>query len=169
MEDYTEAAKLIYEIAKAKQNNKIAELDSYFNKILNESLRYTRLLPKYIEVQPSLALFNQLFELTGIEYKKLKKQGSIKLKTGTCEKITKYGSYEHKITISSLAERISSLANEDKLTPEYINELINSIEIYYVTKDENKRLNKLGYRNKRLDPDKAYNEAGIKHLDENNI
>jgi len=62
--------------------------------------------------------------------------------------------FEHKTPIKMIIDRI--LLNDSD-----INNILESIEIAWITKEENDILDKKGYKSNRPDPNLAYKEAGI--------
>jgi hypothetical protein len=62
---------------------------------------------------------------------------------------------EHKVPLEEVFKKLL----KDPNNAEQI--LLNNNTIVWVTKEEDSRLTKLGYRSNRPDPDKAYEEAGI--------
>jgi len=73
----------------------------------------------------------------------------------TYDKGRKMFVYEHKATVNDLSIQIIN-------DPENTLSILNSMEIIWLTREEDNNLNWLGYRIKRPDPDKAYEDAKIK-------
>lgn len=65
--------------------------------------------------------------------------------------------YEHMTPVASVVAAVRNAGTID----EVVGILESGIRVAWITKDENKQLNALGYANHRPDPDAAYKEAGI--------
>lgn len=65
--------------------------------------------------------------------------------------------YEHVTPVSVLVERTTTAATVEEI----IQVLESGLRLAWITKDEDARLTRLGFRHKRADPDAAYALAGI--------
>lgn len=64
--------------------------------------------------------------------------------------------WEHVQTIGAIRQKCL-----DASSPQEIERHLNEISVAWILKTEDRHLTKLGYRTTRLDPDKAYRDAGI--------
>ena len=62
--------------------------------------------------------------------------------------------FEHKTPINTLVQQMID-------NPDNVLSILESIQIVWITRDEDAQLNALGYRKNREDHDKAYADAGI--------
>lgn len=79
-------------------------------------------------------------------------------KSGLDDKLDGQFHFEHTVPVSILCKGLQALA---PATEAAIEAIISKAQVTWVTSEENKRLNDLGFAHKRPDPADAYRRAGI--------
>jgi len=87
---------------------------------------------------------------------------TVRLKsTGKNANLRNFLVFEHYTTGLEFKKELQFYYVNDKLNEKNVNQLLSKKKIAWISKDEDKELNRLGYKQVRPDPDKAYYEAGI--------
>ena len=133
----------------------------YFRKTLEYNFRFLRYLPQFANAKLSLSSHTLLKYLTGVEFTFLKKNEKITLLDSSRVKVSNFLRYEHMTPISELINSIEKYYLEGSYNIEKLENIIMKMKVVFITHDEDIMLNKLGYKSKRPDPIKAYQEAGI--------
>jgi len=115
-----------------------------------------------IKPDASVAAYNDFYKVTGKDIREFNWHSRVKKKNGEAMIIHKEYQWEHKTTANAFKENLIKAYKEHRLTKSFIAKLIKEQKICWITKAENKVLDKNGHRINRPDPDMAYDKAGIK-------
>ena len=125
-------------------------------------------LSKFPKHLASTKAYNDFYNLTGKDIRDFNWLDSVKTNDGLKIVVHQYFVDEHMTTAFDFKNKLLKLCDEDKLDVEKIKELIAKQRLCWITKDENKMLNLLGYKNHRENPLKAYEDCGIEIYDKEN-
>jgi hypothetical protein len=129
------------------------------NNYLKDQFRYAYRNTFFLierKYEASQAAYHDFYDKTGLDirdYKWGQTVNHIRLNT--------HYAFEHKTPANIFKEELIQLANEGKLTTDAIVEMIDNQEYWWITKEENERLNAKGFKSKRPDSDEAYRLCGI--------
>ena len=125
-------------------------------------------LMKFPKHLASVKAYNEFYDLTGRDIRDFDWLSSVKTKSG--EKIVVHQQFvdEHMTTAYDFKTKLLELCENGNLSVEKIKELILTQRLCWITKEENNKLNLLGYRKHRENPLKAYEHCGIEIFDREN-
>ncbi len=113
-----------------------------------------------IPVLASEKAFNDFYERTGKDIRNYNWYDSVKDKSGNRFTIHKEYRWEHYYPASSFRDKLKELFEKNRWSVENILELIKTQKIAWITIEEDKKLDFLGFKSVRLE--EAYETAGIK-------
>lgn len=125
-------------------------------------------LSKFPKHLASVKAYNEFYGLTGKDIRDYDWLSSVKTNDGTKIIVHQHFVDEHMTTAFDFKTKLLKLCEEGKLDIQKIKELIAMQRLCWITKDENKQLNALGYRKHRENPLKAYENCGIEIYDKEN-
>ena len=125
-------------------------------------------LSKFPKHLASVKAYNEFYDLTGKDIRDFDWLSSVKTNDGTKIVVHQHFVDEHMTTAFDFKTKLLKLCEEGKLDIQTIKELIAKQRLCWITKDENKQLNALGYRKHRENPLKAYEDCGIEIYDKEN-
>lgn len=121
--------------------------------------------PKHLA---SIKAYNLFYELTGQDIRNFNWRSTIKTKQSKTITIHQHFVDEHLTTAYDFKNTFLYFYNQGKLTVDLIKDLIQKQRLCWITKQENKELNKRGYIKHRNDPLLAYKDCGIEIYDAEN-
>lgn len=125
-------------------------------------------LSKFPKHLASVKAYTEFYNLTGKDIRDYDWLSSVKTNDGTRIVVHQHFVDEHMTTAFDFKTKLLELCEEGKLDVEKIKELIAMQRLCWITKDEDKQLNALGYRKHRENPLKAYEDCGIEIYDNEN-
>ena len=125
-------------------------------------------LSKFPKHLASVKAYNEFYDLTGKDIRDFDWLSSVKTNDGTKIVVHQHFVDEHMTTAFDFKTKLLKLCEEGNLDVEKIKELISNQRLCWITKDENKQLNALGYRKHRENPLKAYEDCDIEIYDREN-
>lgn len=162
--DYDTWCKMLLDYTQAMVHNPTVANKWIFDRASHDEWVLSK-FPKHLA---SVKAYNEFYDLTGKDIRDFDWLSSVKTNDGT--KIVVYQHFvdEHMTTAFDFKTKLLELCEEGKLDVEKIKELIAMQRLCWITKDENKQLNALGYRKHRENPLEAYEDCGIEIYDKEN-
>jgi len=157
--------KMLLDYTKAMVNNPTIANKWIFDRASHDEW-VLKNFPKHLA---SVKAYNDFYDLTGKDIRDFDWLSSVKTKNGTKIVVHQYFVDEHMTTAFDFKTKLIKLCEEGNLDVNKIKELISKQRICWITKDENKQLNYLGYRKHRENPLKAYEDCGIEIYDKENV
>jgi hypothetical protein len=160
------------DMAEVLKNLTIAFVENK-TKCISETYRYAyRTVGEFGLSVPCLAserAYNDFYNRTGLDIRMYKRGQEVKDKFSNKFVIHREYTYEHIIPAVSFKNSLIDLYNEKNLNIDTIKEKILEQKMCWITKEENKKLNQLGYQYKGRETfekaKKAYIKAGIKIIE----
>lgn len=147
-------AKVIFILTKEVVENPTVSIKDVYRYVLREVTTPTL---------ASEAARNDFYLRTGQDICTIDWRNSRTITSKTGEKLSIHKLYtgDHIQTCHDFKADLITLYEDGRLTEEYIIEQLNNRHVCWIMKEEDKRLNALGYKFVRPNPEKAYREAGI--------
>lgn len=123
------------------------------------------MFPKHLA---SVEAYNQFYELTGEDIRNFNWNSKARTKEGKSITVHKIFVDEHMTTAHDFKYELIYLYQKGELSVGKIKQLISKQRLCWITKEEDKKLNKNGFRNHRQNPIEAYKTCGIEIYDTNN-
>lgn len=125
-------------------------------------------LMKFPKRLASVKAYDEFYALTGKDIRDFDWLSSAKAKDGSKFVVHQRFVDEHMTTAFDFKNKLLKLCDEGKLDENKIKELIAMQRLCWITKEENDKLNLLGYRTSRENPLEAYERCGIEIYDKEN-
>lgn len=162
--DYDTWCKMLLDYTQAMVHNPTVANKWIFDRASHDEWVLSK-FPKHLA---SVKAYNEFYDLTGKDIRDFDWLSSVKTNDGTKIVVHQHFVDEHMTTAFDFKTKLLELCEEGKLDVEKIKELIAMQRLCWITKDENKQLNALGYRKHRENPLEAYEDCGIEIYDKEN-
>ena len=162
--DFDTWCKMLLDYTQAMVHNPTVANKWIFDRVSHDE----GVLSKFPKHLASVKAYNEFYDLTGKDIRDFDWLSSVKTNDGTKIVVHQHFVDEHMTTAFVFKTKLLKLCEEGKLDVEKIKELIAMQRLCWITKDENKQLNALGYRKHRENPLKAYEDCGIEIYDKEN-
>lgn len=150
MKNYKFIESVLQELAKQYSLTSVKKEKSNLKAMLNKCIR---IVDDSYQIDRASEKAKKLADIMKIDLTKMSWSNQPKFDKGR-----KVFVFEHKTPINILVQQMID-------NPDNILSILESMQIVWITRDEDAQLNALGYRKNREDHDKAYADAGIKIVD----